>query len=113
MTGVRLFVRQSSSAAEGTAKTPFRLTCEGVPLLDSMLSDKRRVRLVSFAELKTLLTEAYPNISQLEPPTVSKLESMGKYRIHYCIRVLCIVSFPQITMLTLFRYRSWLLCFRF
>ncbi|KAL1928499.1 hypothetical protein VTP01DRAFT_2855 [Rhizomucor pusillus] len=76
MTGVRLFVRQSSSAAEGTAKTPFRLTCEGVPLLDSMLSDKRRVRLVSFAELKTLLTEAYPNISQLEPPTVSKLESM-------------------------------------
>ncbi|KAI9314518.1 S-adenosyl-L-methionine-dependent methyltransferase [Dichotomocladium elegans] len=78
MTGVRLFVRQNSTpSTDSVSRTPYRLTCEGIPLIDRVLSDtRRRVRLQSLAELRTLLTEAYPKIDQLESPTVEKLETM-------------------------------------
>ena len=76
MTGTRAFVRQPSVEAEG--RMPFRLTWESIPLLDGMLSDRRRVKLLSDAELKTLLTEAYPKIELFEAETITKLEAMGK-----------------------------------
>ncbi|KAI8139197.1 S-adenosyl-L-methionine-dependent methyltransferase [Fennellomyces sp. T-0311] len=72
-TGTRVFIRQNS-AEEG--RMAFRLTCEGLPLLDRVLSDRRRVLLSSASDLKTLLTEAYPKIEKFETHTVAKLESI-------------------------------------
>ncbi|KAG1446500.1 hypothetical protein G6F56_009548 [Rhizopus delemar] len=57
-TGVRLFVRQSSLVEEGS---PFRLSSEGLPMLDSALSTKRRFPL-TLDELRVLLVEAFPLI---------------------------------------------------
>ncbi|KAG2222188.1 hypothetical protein INT45_014085, partial [Circinella minor] len=74
MTGTRAFVRQPSVESEG--RMPFRLTWESIPLLDGMLSDRRRVKLASDAELQTLLTEAYPKIEQFGVETITKLEAM-------------------------------------
>ncbi|KAF7730854.1 tRNA (cytosine(34)-C(5))-methyltransferase [Apophysomyces ossiformis] len=71
-TGVRLFVRQGSLLEGGS---PFRLTAEGLPLLDQVISDRRRVH-ISYAELKTLLTEAFPKLEEFESSTASQLEKM-------------------------------------
>ncbi|KAG0167013.1 tRNA (cytosine(34)-C(5))-methyltransferase [Apophysomyces sp. BC1034] len=71
-TGVRLFVRQGSLLEGGS---PFRLTSEGLPLLEQVISDRRCVR-ISYAELKTLLTEAFPKLEEFESSTTSQLEKM-------------------------------------
>ncbi|KAI7901521.1 S-adenosyl-L-methionine-dependent methyltransferase [Cokeromyces recurvatus] len=59
-TGVRLFVRQSSPVENGS---PFRLTSEGLPILDTVLSDKRRIT-IDLETLKTLLVEAFPILEE-------------------------------------------------
>ncbi|KAI9494607.1 S-adenosyl-L-methionine-dependent methyltransferase [Zychaea mexicana] len=78
MTGTRVFVRQSSAEASSSEgdRMPFRLTWESIPLLNAMLSERRRVQLASDIELQTLLTEAYPKIERFEAQTIAKLESM-------------------------------------
>ncbi|GAA5807848.1 hypothetical protein MFLAVUS_001227 [Mucor flavus] len=60
-TGVRLFVRQSTTMLEKGC--PFRLTSEGLPLLDLVMTDKRRIT-VTMEALKTLLVEAFPIMEQ-------------------------------------------------
>ncbi|KAI9266718.1 S-adenosyl-L-methionine-dependent methyltransferase [Phascolomyces articulosus] len=74
MTGTRAFVRQPSVDSED--RMPFRLTWESMPLLNGMLSNKRRIQLTSNAELQTLLTEAYPKFDRFEAETITKLEAM-------------------------------------
>ncbi|KAJ8657543.1 hypothetical protein O0I10_006845 [Lichtheimia ornata] len=77
MTGVRMFVRRMDGQMdENAGKTPYRLTWEGLTLVDDIVNDRRRVRLQSLGELRTLLTEAYPKIEQFEPPTIARLEAM-------------------------------------
>jgi hypothetical protein len=71
-TGVRLFVRQSSAIDNGS---PFRLTSEGLPLLDTVLSERRRVH-VSIKELRTLLVVAFPTLDNFPDEIRQKVESM-------------------------------------
>ena len=74
-TGARCFVRQQNSGEEG--EMAYRLACEGLPLLDRVLSGRRRVLLSSANDLKTLLTEAYPKIEKFEAPTAARLDAIG------------------------------------
>ncbi|KAI9476061.1 MAG: S-adenosyl-L-methionine-dependent methyltransferase [Benjaminiella poitrasii] len=73
-TGVRLFVRQSSPVENGS---PFRLTSEGLPILDTVLSGKRRIT-IDLDALKTLLVEAFPILEEFNEDlrnTVSSMEN--------------------------------------
>ncbi|CEG82204.1 hypothetical protein RMATCC62417_16312 [Rhizopus microsporus] len=72
-TGVRLFVRQSSPV---DSASPFRLTSEGLPLLDSVLSDKRRFE-ISLDELRVLLVEAFPTLDRFPEAKREKLENIA------------------------------------
>ncbi|KAI7880932.1 S-adenosyl-L-methionine-dependent methyltransferase [Lichtheimia hyalospora FSU 10163] len=77
MTGVRMFVRRMDGQIdENSAKTTYRLTWEGLTLVDDIINDRRRVTIQSLNELRILLTEAYPKIEQFEPPTIARLEAM-------------------------------------
>ncbi|RCH86349.1 hypothetical protein CU098_004063 [Rhizopus stolonifer] len=58
-TGVRLFVRQSSPVDA----CPFRLTSEGLPILNNVVSNKRRV-MIDMKALKVLLVEAFPILDE-------------------------------------------------
>lgn len=80
MTGVRLFVRQNSATIEEHSRTPYRLTGEGVPLLKRVMSQRRRVTITRYAELKTLLTEAYPRFDSFGEKTAHQLDTIGKTR---------------------------------
>ncbi|CAO3616776.1 unnamed protein product [Mucor hiemalis] len=71
-TGVRLFVRQSSPIESGS---PFRLTSEGLPLLSTVMSDKRRVT-VDMASLKVLLVEAFPILDEFPEKIREKFQTM-------------------------------------
>ncbi|KAI8882372.1 S-adenosyl-L-methionine-dependent methyltransferase, partial [Backusella circina FSU 941] len=71
-TGVRLFVRQSSAIDNGS---PFRLTSEGLPLLDTVMSERRRIH-VSINELRTLLVIAFPTLDNFPEEIRKKVESM-------------------------------------
>lgn len=71
-TGVRLFVRQSSPVENGS---PFRLTSEGLPLLDTVMTDKRRIT-VNMEVLKTLLIEAFPILDQFPEEIRNKVKEM-------------------------------------
>jgi histone H3/H4 len=71
-TGVRLFVRQSSPIENGS---PFRLTSEGLPLLDTVMTDKRRIT-VDMDVLKTLLIEAFPILEQFPEHIRDKVKDM-------------------------------------
>ncbi|KAI8379664.1 S-adenosyl-L-methionine-dependent methyltransferase [Radiomyces spectabilis] len=71
-TGVRLFVRQGSQMEGGS---PFRLTSEGLPMLENVISDRRCVD-ITVDELKTLLTEAFPKLEEFSEATRTKLQSM-------------------------------------
>lgn len=78
-TGVRMFVRRMDGQMDENAeKTPYRLTWEGLTLVDGILNERRRVRLQSLDELRILLTEAYPKIEQFGSQTIARLEAMGK-----------------------------------
>lgn len=78
-TGVRMFVRRMDGQMDENAeKTPYRLTWEGLTLVDGILNERRRVRLQSRDELRILLTEAYPKIEQFGSQTIARLEAMGK-----------------------------------
>lgn len=72
-TGVRLFVRQSTPLLEKGC--PFRLTSEGLPLLDTVMTDKRRIY-VSMEALKTLLVEAFPIMEQFPESVQQQVASM-------------------------------------
>ncbi|ORZ03789.1 S-adenosyl-L-methionine-dependent methyltransferase [Syncephalastrum racemosum] len=76
MTGVRLFVRQNSATIEEYSRTPYRLTGEGVPLLKRVMSQRRRVAITRYAELKTLLTEAYPRFDSFGEKTAHQLDTI-------------------------------------
>ncbi|KAI7867502.1 S-adenosyl-L-methionine-dependent methyltransferase [Spinellus fusiger] len=73
-TGVRLFVRQGSLVESGS---PFRVTSEGLPMLERIISDRRRVH-ISHLELKTLLTQAFPTMDEFDPETATRLEAMDR-----------------------------------
>ncbi|KAL0075394.1 S-adenosyl-L-methionine-dependent methyltransferase [Phycomyces blakesleeanus] len=73
-TGVRLFVRQGSLVEGGC---PFRVTSEGLPMLERIISERRRVH-INHAELKTLLTQAFPTIDEFEPATQTRLAEMER-----------------------------------
>lgn len=71
-TGVRLFVRQSSPVENGS---PFRLTSEGMPILDAVMSDKRRI-IVDMNVLKILLVEAFPTLEEFPEQLRDKVRPM-------------------------------------
>lgn len=71
-TGVRLFVRQSSPIENGS---PFRLTSEGMPILDAVMSDKRRIT-VDMKVLKVLLVEAFPILDEFPEKVKDKVKQM-------------------------------------
>jgi hypothetical protein len=71
-TGVRLFVRQSSPIENGS---PFRLTSEGLPLLTTVMSEKRRVT-VDMESLKVLLVEAFPILDEFPEKVKEKVQAM-------------------------------------
>jgi hypothetical protein len=71
-TGVRLFVRQSSPIENGS---PFRLTSEGMPILDAVMSDKRRIT-VDMKVLKVLLVEAFPILDEFPEKIKNKVKDM-------------------------------------
>ncbi|KAK4520920.1 uncharacterized protein ATC70_006803 [Mucor velutinosus] len=71
-TGVRLFVRQSSPVENGS---PFRLTSEGMPILDAVMSDKRRI-IVDMNVLKTLLVGAFPTLEEFPEQLREKVRAM-------------------------------------
>ncbi|OAD02329.1 hypothetical protein MUCCIDRAFT_179535 [Mucor lusitanicus CBS 277.49] len=71
-TGVRLFVRQSSPVENGS---PFRLTSEGMPILDAVMSDKRRI-IVDMNVLRILLVEAFPTLEQFPEQLRDKVRPM-------------------------------------
>lgn len=71
-TGVRLFVRQSSPIENGS---PFRLTSEGMPILDAVMSDKRRI-IVDMNVLKVLLVEAFPTLEEFPEKLREKVRAM-------------------------------------
>ncbi|KAI9259870.1 S-adenosyl-L-methionine-dependent methyltransferase [Sporodiniella umbellata] len=81
-TGVRLFVRQSSLLEEGS---PFRLSSEGLPLLDSALSERRRFT-INLEELRVLLTEAFPLINNF--PSEASQTKLSAITPGCCIGVL-------------------------
>lgn len=80
-TGVRLFVRQSTPLIEKGC--PFRLTSEGLPLLDTVMTDKRRIT-VNMDALKTLLVEAFPIMEQFPEDVRKQVEAieMGCCIVH-------------------------------
>lgn len=78
-TGVRLFVRQGSLI--GGDNAPFRLTSEGMPLLEREIKDDRRKIQISDSELETLLTELMPKLEAFEEPTQEKLRQLGNVNI--------------------------------
>lgn len=78
-TGVRLFVRQGSLI--GGDNAPFRLTSEGMPLLEREIKDDRRKIQISVSELETLLTELMPKLEAFEEPTQEKLRQLGNVNI--------------------------------
>ncbi|KAG2194054.1 hypothetical protein INT47_008138 [Mucor saturninus] len=80
-TGVRLFVRQSTALPEKGC--PFRLTSEGLPLLDTVMTDKRRIY-VNLEALKTLLVEAFPIMEQFPQDVQAQVDAieMGCCIVH-------------------------------
>jgi 16S rRNA C967 or C1407 C5-methylase (RsmB/RsmF family) len=71
-TGVRLFVRQSSPIENGS---PFRLTSEGMPILDSVLGEKRRIT-INMKTLRVLLVEAFPTLDEFPEALAQKVAKM-------------------------------------
>ena len=77
-TGVRLFVRQGS-LEDDKEDAPFRLTADGLPLLERVLvDDRRKVAISDEQDLKTLLVEIMPIIDTLSLDTQEKLKRLGK-----------------------------------
>ncbi|KAG2219556.1 hypothetical protein INT45_013215 [Circinella minor] len=77
-TGVRLFVRQGS-LEDDKEDAPFRLTADGLPLLERVLVDDRRKLAISEEQdLKTLLTEVMPLIDTLSLDTQEKLKKLDR-----------------------------------
>ena len=72
-TGVRLFVRQVANDNAG-----FRLTADGLPLLEKVIMDDRRKVEISDEDLKTLLTELMPKVDTLTEATQEKLKKLGR-----------------------------------
>ncbi|KAI8985845.1 S-adenosyl-L-methionine-dependent methyltransferase [Pilobolus umbonatus] len=69
-TGVRLFVHQNS-----VERNPFRLTSEGLSLINPVLSNKRRLY-ISTVELKTLLVKAFPRFEEFSDAIREDLKKM-------------------------------------
>ncbi|KAI9252407.1 S-adenosyl-L-methionine-dependent methyltransferase [Phascolomyces articulosus] len=75
-TGVRLFVRQGS-LEDSNEIAPFRLTADGLPLLERVLVDDRRKIAISDEEdLKTLLMKVMPIIDTFSKETQEKLKNL-------------------------------------
>lgn len=74
-TGVRLFSRQGSLAS--TTECAFRLSAEGVPLLQQYIED-HRVLNVTLEDLKVILVNAFPMVTEFTEDTKSKLEKLRK-----------------------------------
>ncbi|KAI8144531.1 S-adenosyl-L-methionine-dependent methyltransferase [Fennellomyces sp. T-0311] len=70
-TGVRLFVRQNMND-----HAAFRLTADGLPLLERVIVDDRRKIEISDEDLKTLLTELMPKVDRLTAATQEKLQKL-------------------------------------
>lgn len=70
-TGVRLLVRQ------GGEESAFRLTAEGLPLLERVITSDRRKVEISYSDLKLLLTEMMPKLDAFEPATRARLADLG------------------------------------
>ncbi|KAI9495549.1 S-adenosyl-L-methionine-dependent methyltransferase [Zychaea mexicana] len=85
-TGVRLFVRQGSLGDESLA-APFRLTSDGLPLLERvMVDDRRKIKISDEAQeedLKTLLMA--PDMPRVEELSASTQEKMQKLGVGSCI----------------------------
>lgn len=74
-TGVRLFSRQGSLA--NSTECAFRISAEGVPLLQQYIED-RRVLKVTVEDLKVILVKAFPMITEFTEDTKTKLEKLRK-----------------------------------
>ncbi|ORX42903.1 S-adenosyl-L-methionine-dependent methyltransferase [Hesseltinella vesiculosa] len=73
-TGVRLFTRQGS--LNDVNACFFRLTTEGVPLIEPYLDDRRKLA-VSMEDLKVLLVYAFPLVSQFTTAVRDALENFS------------------------------------
>ncbi|CAO3599505.1 unnamed protein product [Absidia cylindrospora] len=73
-TGVRLFSRQGTLA--DTTECAFRISSEGVPLLQQYISDHRSVH-IGLDDLKVLLATALPKIPQFTAETQARLNKLS------------------------------------
>lgn len=76
-TGVRLFARQGSLV--DTTECAFRISSEGVPLIEQHIEDHRSVH-VGLDDLKVVLVGAFPMITEFSPETQASLNKLCKYR---------------------------------
>lgn len=75
-TGVRLFVRQGGAA--GSEGDEFRLTSEGIPLLERVIVDQHRQVSVPESALRTVLEHNNPALRDFDDTTRPILEALGK-----------------------------------
>lgn len=75
-TGLRLFSRQGS--LQDDIESPYRLTTDGLPLIEKYFTTERRIVTITNKDLKVLLVENIPKIETFEPDTQKKMEKLGK-----------------------------------
>ncbi|SAM02707.1 hypothetical protein [Absidia glauca] len=73
-TGVRLFARQGSLV--DTTECAFRISSEGVPLIEQHIEDHRSVH-VGLDDLKVILVGAFPMITEFSPETQANLNKLS------------------------------------
>lgn len=75
-TGLRLFSRQGSLQDE--IESPFRLTTDGLPLIEKYFTTERRIVDITDKDLRVLLLEHMPKIETFDPETQKKMDKLGK-----------------------------------
>ncbi|KAI8342302.1 S-adenosyl-L-methionine-dependent methyltransferase [Chlamydoabsidia padenii] len=83
-TGVRLFARQGSLV--DTTDCAFRISSEGVPLIEQYIEDHRSVH-VGLDDLKVLLVGAFPMITEFSPDTQANLNKLSPGGIIFIVDV--------------------------
>ncbi|CDS09206.1 hypothetical protein LRAMOSA10566 [Lichtheimia ramosa] len=74
-TGLRLFSRQGS--LQDDIESPYRLTTDGLPLIEKYFTTERRIVTITNKDLKVLLVENIPKIETFEPDTQKKMEKLA------------------------------------
>ncbi|KAJ8652087.1 hypothetical protein O0I10_012318 [Lichtheimia ornata] len=74
-TGLRLFSRQGSLQDE--IESPFRLTTDGLPLIEKYFTTERRIVDITDKDLRVLLLEHMPKIETFDPETQKKMDKLA------------------------------------